>query len=481
MKLAWNSPGHKLESCKLLPQVQELEVDTPGHHDELVKSVRDFHQLPEMPELRRFWGGSFYRLDGVERYPKLRSVRVIGFFKDLSPLTKLPELTHARVASHFIESLGPLAAAPKLFQLVIKGRRPQDYTLLMDAPALRELHVFGCEVPQPDIEMTRLMLPPRAEVFAVETPRPLEPLRLIISYSFKKKDEGVVWQKRPEFGFAESEQPWDGCPFMRQSEVFWMDDLVNEALTKAGLTRLQGLRRSFGNVDDKDSYHLLHTQPREHARRVEVHLLRTEAISHLREVVDCLRPLLARTRWPWSIVIRTDPEPDADVWDDREDDESPQARFQEMLEEEAREQHKRDLRNRLLADEHRLKLLEEGGEEAGAFIPSPVPLPKPPETLGNVAAPPKPAPEDKDWSNNNDDDDEGGIAEADPDDDDDDEHWLPPPPALNPNIKWDNLNMALRLTETALWTANFCTKDCEYLLDLKAEFPPGYDRGEEGA
>lgn len=481
-KLSWNSPGHKLESCKLLPQVRELVVDGPGHHDELVKSVRDFHQLPEMPELRRFWGGSFYRLDGVERYPHLRSLRVIGFFKDLSPLATLPELTHARVASHYIESVEPLVRSPKLFQLVIKGRRPQDYTPLMDAPALHELHVLGCELPQPDIEMTRLMLPLREECFALDPPRPLEPLRLIVDHSYRKKDKDVVWPKHPSYHFAESEQPWDDSPFMRQSEVFWMNDLVNEALQNAGLAALQGVRRGYYKQDDRDSYHLFHSVPSVWEREVEVHLMRTEAISRLREVVDCLRPLLARTRWPWSITIQTDPEPEAEVWDDREDDQSPQARFQEMLEEEARDQHNRDLRNRLLADEHRLKLLEEGGDEAGDYIPSPLPLPRVPETLGNVAAPPKPDaqdPAEKDWSSP-DDDDEGGIAEADPDDDDDeDEHWLPPVHVLNPNIRWDNLNMTLLLTETGIWTANFCTKDCEYLLDVKAEFPPGYDRGEE--
>lgn len=58
----------------------------------------------------------------------------------------------------------------------------------------------------------------------------------------------------------------------------------------------------------------------------------------------------------------------------------------------------------------------------------------------------------------------------------------PPIPTAAKRLSVANsFNMALRLTETALWTANFCTKDCEYLLDLKAEFPPGYDRGEDEA
>jgi hypothetical protein len=46
-------------------------------------------------------------------------------------------------------------------------------------------------------------------------------------------------------------------------------------------------------------------------------------------------------------------------------------------------------------------------------------------------------------------------------------------------VKWDNLNLRLRLTETGIWTGNFCIKDCEYLLDVKAEFPPGYVRSDE--
>ena len=486
-ELVWQAPGSALQSIPRLPALRKLMVDGSSHVRDLSHSIRDFHQLPEMPELESFWGGDFYRLDGIERYPKLRFLCVGGFFRTLQPLSTLTRLTHLRVVSPELRDIMPIVPLPILHQFAVVTKRPQDYTPLMEAPALRELYSFGCDTPQMDLDAVRFVLPPDDDVFAVATPRPLAPLRLRLLPKNNKPDPSIAMHEWPD-----GSEGWDGYMPMRESEARWVNDLIHDTLEQANYFKIKGI--IFKKTDLSGSRvipgsGIITGEPVDVSRVCNINLLKVEALSRLREVLDCIRTALARTRVRWTVLITGYAEPDADEWDEswrNEDRLSPQAIMQDMLESHLEEERKANMEQGFLNDEFRLKLLREQGEEPKPedFIRSPIPdKPVPPgKSTGGIAVA-EPPPDDEDppltfeppktgWSPDDDDDDEGGLAEAEPGEEDNDEHWLPPPPNLNPNISWTGLTLYCYLTEDSLWIySHHDYKTYEYLLGIPAENP----------
>jgi hypothetical protein len=146
-----------------------------------------------------------------------------------------------------------------------------------------------------------------------------------------------------------------------------------------------------------------------------------------------------------------------------------------MLEEEEEKEAHREREQRLLADEHRLKLLEEESGDTSAFVPTLPAKPKKPENTDDDDDEDTTEASPQAWDPD-DDPDEGGIAEAPPDADDKDEHWLPKPMLLDPNIDWNKLRLVLCLTAEGLWIWDSLADACEYLIGVKAEWPRGHPR-----
>lgn len=234
-RLEWLSNGRSLAGVSALPNLKELSIDWPAHHAALANCMKDLHQLPEMPQLEMLWGGWFYRLDGIGRFPRLRIVCIKGYFKSPAPLAALKEVTHLRVVSPRIEEVATIAVMPGVFQFAIQSIRPQDIPLF-DSVTLRDVYQDGCEAPQPDYHTLRMLLPPQAEIFGSPEPRPHERQRFRIKGEPGGKDLPVA------SAFPEGPAGWDGCLAMRQSEIWWVEEELNAALEKGGFLKLQGVR-----------------------------------------------------------------------------------------------------------------------------------------------------------------------------------------------------------------------------------------------
>lgn len=469
----WLGNGRALAGLPALAACRHFRVDWAGHHSDFCNSVRDFHSLPEMPDLEYFWGGSFYRLDGIERYPKLRIVCVKGWFKSLAPLAGLQQVTHLRVTSPRITEVESAGKIRSLFQFAVKSIRPQDWCSLFETASFREVYQFECEGTQPDLGTLRMLLPPLAEIFGAPARRKLAPLRLRVRP--RKDKDGNYLQECPEScAFPDGPDGWDGCPAMRQSERWWVDDQCRRALRKSGLLALQGVRFDREKLDQ---YHMFFTEPPAHGHRiVSIRLLRTEAIGRLRDVVECLRGALSRTRYRWQVSITVQAEADAEEWDESWRNETTHEQLmQDMIEEELEAERSRKRYRQFLQDEHRLHVLRELGNEPapGEFQPTP----PPPEVDAPRFIPAKPQQgEDKPGKSDADDDtdfSDGGLADAD-DDESKDESWLPPVEISDPNHEWHDLFFMATLTEDAVWChPRNHLGALSYLLGIEPEYPAG--------
>ncbi len=481
----WHSNGRSLIGLPTLPAVTHFRLSGGHSVHSLAASLRDFHQLPAMPQLVQFWGGSFYRLDGIERYPLLRIALIKGYFTTLAPLAALRHITHLRVSSPRLEEVASVIPIPSLFHFAAESARPQDWTPLLDSPSLREVHGTGCGTAQPDLGTVRMLLPSADDHFATSTPRPLQPLRLFAFTAHAENADKAFGAQIVAARHAPITDPppsWQNCPAMHESEHRWIDDRIHDCLTQAGLGDIPGIRvGGYGRRrKPEDDAHLFNSEPGTSiGRRVGIDLLKVHAISRLSDVIAAVRPLLATTRLPWHVQFICDAEPDADKWDaDWRDEDSPQQRIIDDLMEDQRREQERRRQQLYLADEHRLRLLREQGHDPapGEFQTTPLPPPKPlPEIKIIAPGSPPAAPEpDPDEDNPFDNDDSGGIAEAEPGQEDQDEHWLPPPPLLDPNFNWSGDRLYFALYENTVEVMNR-PKDAEalsYLLGLPPIYPP---------
>ncbi|MEO5715323.1 MAG: hypothetical protein ABIT37_17730, partial [Luteolibacter sp.] len=310
--LKWHGLVSALESIPALPALRYLRAGSVASYEtHLTSSVRNFHSLPEMPLLEHFQGGWIYRLDGVERYPALRFMMVTTYSRNLAPLSALKQLTHLRVSNPRLEGLAEVSACPALLHFALYGERPQDWGVMMDSSSLREAwHFLDYERPV-DLGMLRMVMPPWDDIFAVETPRALAPLRLIVRGS--TEDPGQNNCDIPT-EFPDGPGGWDGNPGMQESEVAWANRRFHDALEAAGFLRLQGVRM---DKVDEGPFHIFRNGDVAGLRRmVSITILKTEAISRIPGIVACLRESMAGMLHRWQIYFMCDPEPDADRWDE---------------------------------------------------------------------------------------------------------------------------------------------------------------------
>lgn len=481
----WHSNGRALIGLPPLPALTHFRLSGGHGAHSLAACLRDFHQLPAMPQLIQFWGGTFYRLDGIERYPLLRIALIKGFFTSLAPLAALRHITHLRVSSPRLEEVASVVPIPSLFHFAAESTRPQDWTPLMDSPSLREVHGAGCGTAQPDLGTVRMLLPSADDHFTTATPRPLQPLRLFaFSAHVEGADKafGAQIEAARHASITDPPPSWQNCPAMHESEHRWIVGRIDDCLTQAGLSDIPGIRVAGRGRRRKreDDSHLFGSEPGTYIeRRVSLDLLRVHAISRLGDVITALRPLLATTLLPWHVFFICDAEPDADEWDaDWRDDDTPEQRIIDELMEDQRREQERRRQELYLADEHRLRLLREQGHDPapGEFQTTPLPPPKPLPHIKvtSPGSPPAATPPEPPQYNPFDNDDSGGIAEAEPGQEDQDEHWLPPPPQLDPNFNWSTEVIMFSLYENTVEIMNR-PKDAEalsYLLGIPAIYPP---------
>ncbi|MEK7675297.1 MAG: hypothetical protein AAB676_05620 [Verrucomicrobiota bacterium] len=327
--------------------------------------LRRVSDLPEMPELRRLYLENTWRLDGIERSPWLLNLEVYGYFDDLSPLAALRHLTHVTVSGGEYKTLQPLAELPELRRAVIRREEPQDCTPLAEAPHLHEIAVELCPVQTAELATLNAMLVPWSEEFAVEPLRPLPPLCLVI------RDHEAHAPDPPA-----QARDWGEDLEMAASESRWFARQVNGRLTAL-------LGRGWGKVSE---YH------NSYPGSEHVEITRREDIDRLREIVECLRQLLASARYKWCFWLCVDSlapyERDLEEIA-RDTDEFDAER--ERADWEYRRQQDRE-RREYLEREYRYRLRQEQGlpTRPEDFAPPPPPADGQEETVAAGSAVPEP-------------------------------------------------------------------------------------------
>jgi hypothetical protein len=230
---------------------------------------------------------------------------------------------------------------------------------------------------------------------------------------------------------------------MRQSENWWVQERLNSALGEAGYLKLQGVRF---DLKRPDLYSLFSTAPAPWAtRRLALTLLKTEAIGQMPGIFQCLREALSQMRHPWQLHVTVSPDPLAEIWDESWKKDRSKSYAEDMVELELELENKRQRKQIFLTDQHRMRLLQELGEDVEDFKPSSLPASIDELYLESKA--------DEEFEEDADDDDDsmdGDIANFDPENADNDEIWLPDVDVGDPNQDWNNLSCMFILTEQGI-------------------------------
>jgi hypothetical protein len=151
--------------------------------------ARRVRELPHLPVCEFLTLGGVESLEGIEQFPKLRNLTLVGPVRDFAPLAGLRELTCLTVKAHEPLDVTPLTRVPKLqcltfdtrFLPVFRVVRPRDFAPLADALALRELHVHGCPPVADEVRMLNSLLAQWNDDLLLATPRPLGALEFIVA------------------------------------------------------------------------------------------------------------------------------------------------------------------------------------------------------------------------------------------------------------------------------------------------------------
>jgi hypothetical protein len=303
--------------------------------------LRNARRLPEMPALRSLTLGGIDRLDGLERYPDLVNLEVGGCFEDVQPVVSLRGLTKLVLKSDRLGTVAPLTALPKLRALEIDSELPRDYSVLTEAPRLREVTVKRCKTNEVEVAALNAALQAGGdddEEFVAEEPRPVGPWRYVLAGKER-------WTKRTR-PFGPMAPDYDGDEATAKREGDWF--------RKSMIKALDGVigEGPWGSIHDSAPY--------ERTANVMIHSL--EAAERLVELIDAARTVLSRSRFEWgfSLVVS--------LLEDWVED-APKGAMAERSEEEAEREdnehfkRKRKEREEFLEREHVMKLREADGEK----------------------------------------------------------------------------------------------------------------------
>jgi hypothetical protein len=328
------------EDIRALPRVRKLSLSNTRFH----LPLRDATRLPDMPALELLTLDTLYRLDGLERFPRLRNLTVGGNYRSLEPLTHLPALTHLYCATTEPLDLAPLCRLPELRSFNLKTEHPCDLFALTDAPKLRELTTENCDANAREVPTLQAILHSWDEDFLAPQPRPLAPLRYV-----------VETKGRPSHGDDGCGKPgdkWAGNEGMRHSEAQWFEHRLQAAVRNfrgdAG-----GVKVDFGDWLTVNN---------------------VEAVHRLPELLEMARRILAECRYRRTLTVRVDfserDEEPEEEWGDPDEVEAQRAAENRRYWKE-QEREEAELRER----EYRLRQLRQEGVkiDPAEFAPPPPP------------------------------------------------------------------------------------------------------------
>jgi|GEM_PF-1787071 len=194
--------------------------------------ARSVRELPQLPACEFLTLAGVERLDGIEAFPRLRNLTIETVVRDFAPLEALRELTCFACEEFEPVDISPLVRVPKLhfisFDSKFKTRlipvKPRDFSTLIDAPNLRELHVNGCPPVMTEVAALNAGLPSWGDLLLRTESQVLPPLRLILA-PFQKMPR----RNEPHRAPGEPELIDKG---MRECEGRWVGRLLTRAINK---------------------------------------------------------------------------------------------------------------------------------------------------------------------------------------------------------------------------------------------------------
>jgi hypothetical protein len=370
--------------------------------------LRDLRHFPAMPQIARLKLENTSSLDGIERYSTLLNLELGGDFRDLTPLTKLPNLTYLKLTGEFFTDLAPLTQMSKLREIVFVRERPLDLSILAEAPQLRRVEFERCDIMRTELGALNAALIPEENDFLAETPRPLAPLKF---YSISKENKaGAEWLKRTDEEVNKARQEFFGADLA----------LVQAEYRSATMTLQRGFDQLLGR-----GWGLLSTFYGGVSGHMHIAFRRYQDTVRIREMVGFLRQFSAAQRFRWGFFVNVEPHGDMsyELKQLKELDEKakePEGHWLKkyyqpdaVLEENVETARMYEEKYELLAREHLHQLHQQQGGEIDPLLTQPPPEPP---AAGDDDEP-DPAVEEELLSENTADDEDGNVAIA------------PPPPA----------------------------------------------------
>ena len=371
--------------------------------------LRDLKAFPSMPKVKRLDLEPTFSLRGIERYPTVVNLELGGDFADLAPLEAMENVTYLKLTSEHFTDLTPLTRLPKLRELVLVRERPIDLSPLTDAPQLRRIDFQRCATMRTELAALNAGLLPEAEDFLAKTPRPLGPLKFqLIS---KDNESGKNFQNRRYQELTEiRDSYYDGDAALERAEARSFLSILF-----AELNRLLGRRWGIVNVEQATK-----------AGRTHLDFKRYRDTVRIREIIQLLRELSARSRFPWAFDIMVEPHGDMsyemeELAELEEKAKQPEGHWlaeylkpEAVLEESKEEERHYKEKYEILEGEHLYKLQQQQGQ---TIDPNLTPGPNDNENEDDEADDEEELEEGASQPVTEEDDDAGGVAIA------------PPPPA----------------------------------------------------
>ena len=315
----------------LLPAVESAVFEAGFHSN---TPLRDLRGLPEMPRLTRLKVTATASLRGLERFPHLVELELAGPFTDLAPLAELAEVRTLKLTGERFFDLGPVARMAGLRTLELHRSHGLDVDPLTEAPRLREVTAPRCTVLETELASLNAALGWVDEtVYVLPEPRPLAKPRLI-SCAFRG-EEYLALPPKPAANNPRKAAYGDD-PLPAKAEDRWFGRELQDRLARI-------LTPGWGRMDVRGAV-------------AYVTLQRSQDVGRLPAVVQALREVRARARYPWECVLFYEPvAPRSDTpagADDEEEDR--RVEWSDM-------RQRREERQKYLELEHRMRLRRQQG------------------------------------------------------------------------------------------------------------------------
>ncbi len=412
-----------------------IEASTP---------LRDLRVFPTMPKVKRLTITPTTSLKGIERYPTVVNLEVGGDFTDLGPLVALEKVTFLRLTSENFTDLTPLTRMPRLREIVLVRERPLDLSPLTEAPHLRRVDFERCATMRTELAALNAGLLPEADDFLAETPRPLGPLPF---YFLPKGDEAARDSQTERYNQVTEMRAafYQGDAALERAEA---RSFLSQVF--AELNVLLGYRWGYLEIDSAST-----------AGRTMLGFKRYQDTARIREIIQLLRELSARSRFPWIFDLHVAPHGDLSyemeqLQELEEKAKQPEGHWlakyfdpESVLRENEEDERRNREKYELLEREHLYKLQQQQGDELDPGYA----LPPDDDEDDDEDEDEDEMEEPLSQPTNDDDEGEGGVA-------------LAPPPPAPPDTEdlSDQLCYYLTLTEDALYVGEHWADRARYGL-----------------